>query len=49
MFTEKNISHKFTWDAENSDGDQVLFGLYNFVIYDQMNNIIFEGSFRVIP
>ncbi len=49
VFSEKNVSGSFEWDAENNDGDLVLFGLYNIVIYDKMNNILFEGSFRVIP
>ena len=49
VFSEKNISKKFAWDAENNSGDQVLFGMYNFFIYDKNNNIISEGYFRVIP
>jgi len=49
VYSEKNISGSFEWDAENNDGDQVLFGLYNFVLYNKLNQILFEGSFRVIP
>jgi len=49
VYSEKNINGTFEWDAENNDGDQVLFGLYNFVLYNKLNQILFEGSFRVIP
>jgi CHU domain-containing protein len=49
VYSEKDISDKFTWDAEDNNGDQVLFGLYNFILYNKMNKSLFEGSFRVIP
>ena len=49
VYSEKSVSGSFEWDAENNDGDQVLFGLYTFVLYNPMNKILFERSFRVIP
>ena len=49
VFSEKNVSGSYEWDAENNDGNLVLFGLYIIVTYDKMNNILSEDSFRVIP
>jgi len=49
LFSEKNISGEFSWDADDNDGDQVLFGLYNFVLTTSQNKTLFEDSFRVIP
>jgi len=49
VYSEKNISGSFEWDAENDNGDQVLFGLYNFVLSNRTNKVLFKGSFRVIP
>ncbi len=49
VFSEEDINKSFSWDAENNNGDQVLFGLYNYKIYNNLGNIITGGSFRVLP
>ncbi len=49
VFSEEEISGTFEWDAENNDGDTVMYGLYIFKILDSKKNEIASGRFRVIP
>jgi hypothetical protein len=49
VYSKKNISNTFSWYGKNEENDQVLFGLYNYVITDKLNIIISEGFIRVTP
>lgn len=49
VYSEKDVSDVFSWDADDNNGNQVLFGMYRFKLFNRINQPIFESSFRVIP
>jgi len=49
VFTKTKLTKSFKWNAENNEGDTVLFGLYIFKIMNSNNVEVAQGSFRVVP